>query len=106
MEYPISRKHRATVLSLTAWPCLVSSSAIAWVDLLVHRNALIGSPAVVSAKILPNCSCIPGVSFFHLFPSAPRLPDPPFPCFRKLSLTPQLRHRPGDRCPRHPSQLR
>ena len=52
------------------------SSAIACVDLLVHRKALIGSPAVVSSKIRVNSARSWSILFLHSPASGSYLPNP------------------------------
>src|SRR5450432_2688049 len=75
---PISSTQRATVTHVTGCPNRVNSSAMFRVDLLVHRNTLIGSPAVVSSRIFLNNSRTVGstCSIFFL---------PPPPCRTRFS---------------------
>jgi len=54
LRLAVSSRHRATVLPLTGCPRRVNSFAIDCLDWLVHRRALIGSPAVVCSAIRFN----------------------------------------------------
>src|SRR5215471_4784157 len=102
-EYPISSKIRATVLSLTGCPRRVSSSASASVDWLVHRRALIGSPAVVSSTIRVSSARSRGSTSSTFF--RPARPDPSFRPGFQFPSPRQLGHGPGERRSRHPGQF-
>src|SRR6202050_5765901 len=80
-EYLISDKQRATVVSLTGGPCRVNSSAIACVDWLVHRSALIGSPAVVCSTIRASSAFNGGAASSTFLLPAPAAPVPSPPHF-------------------------
>lgn len=90
--HPICSTIRATVRSLTGCPCLVNSS-VASVDLLVHRSALMGLPAVVSSRIRWSSlrSCL-STSSATLAPG-PGCPDSALRIGPKLPSAVQLRLR-------------
>src|SRR6202140_3780814 len=87
-ESPISSRHRATVTHVTGCPKRVNSSAMVRVDLLVHRNRLIGSPAVVSSRIFSNRSCTPGSTPSTFFLPPPTRLTRPSPGFTSFPLLP------------------
>ena len=95
---------RATVRHATGCPRRVSSAAMVRVDLLVHFNELIGSPAVVSSTMRRSCrwmrstrsfldeklkpiGACPGYSIARLFLPWHLIPAPFFDGFSSLPAT-------------------